>query len=39
MLKNKEKIRNILIIILIAIISGIIFYYQTQKVGLHEDEG
>lgn len=39
MLKNKEKIRNILIIILIAIISGIIFFYQTQKVGLHEDEG
>lgn len=39
MLKNKEKITNILIIILIAIISGIIFFYQTQKVGLHEDEG
>ena len=39
MLKNKEKIKKILIIILIAIMSGIIFFYQTQKIGLHEDEG
>lgn len=39
MFKNKEKLKNILIIILIAIISGIIFFYQTKKVGLHEDEG
>ena len=39
MLKNKEKIKKILIIILIAIMSGIIFFYQTKKVGLHEDEG
>ena len=39
MFKNKENVKNILIIILIAIISGIIFFYQTKKVGLHEDEG
>ena len=39
MLENKEKIKKILIIILIAIMSGIIFFYQTQKIGLHEDEG
>ncbi len=39
MLKNKEKIKKISIIILIALISSIIFYFQTQKTGLHEDEG
>lgn len=39
MLENKEKIKKILIIILIVIMSGIIFFYQIQKIGLHEDEG
>lgn len=38
MLKNKEKIKKVLIIFLIIIMSGIIFFYQTKKVGLHEDE-
>ena len=37
-MKNK-KIFNLTIIILIIIICSIIFYYQTQKKGLHEDEG
>ena len=39
MLKNKENLKNILVILLITIMSGIIFYFQTQKSGLHEDEG
>ena len=39
MLKNNEKIKKTIVIILIAIMSGIIFFYQTKKVGLHEDEG
>lgn len=39
MLKDKEKIRKFLIILLIAIMSCIIFFYQTKKVGVHEDEG
>ena len=39
MLKNNEKIKKAIVIILIAIMSGVIFFYQTQKVGLHEDEG
>ncbi len=39
MLKNKELLKNILIIILISIISGILLFFQTKKVGLHEDEG
>lgn len=39
MIKNKEKLRNILFIIVIAIICGIIFFFQTKKIGLHEDEG
>lgn len=38
-LKNKEKLKNIFIVILIAIMCGIIFFYQTKKVGFHEDEG
>ena len=38
MLKNKENIRKIFVIILIAVMSGIIFFYQTKKVGFHEDE-
>ena len=39
MQKNKEKIEQIIISILIIIMSIIIFIYQTQKSGLHEDEG
>lgn len=39
MIKNKETLRNILSIIVISIICGIIFFFQTQKIGLHEDEG
>ncbi len=31
--------KNIIIGIIIAVICGIIFMYQTQKVGFHEDEG
>lgn len=38
MLKNKENIRKIFVVILIAVMSGIIFFYQTKKVGFHEDE-
>lgn len=38
-LKNKENLKKILIALLIIIMCGIIFSYQTQKVGLHEDEG
>lgn len=38
MFKSNEKIKNIFIIILIAIMCGIIFFYQTKKVGFHEDE-
>ena len=40
MLKNNEKLEKILIaIILIAIMSLLIFSYQSKKIGLHEDEG
>ena len=39
MLKNKENFKKILVILVITIMSGIIFYFQTQKSGLHEDEG
>ena len=38
MFKNKENLKNIFIIILIIIMCGIIFFYQTKKVGFHEDE-
>ena len=38
MLKNKENIKKIFIIILIALMSGIIFFFQTKKIGFHEDE-
>lgn len=38
MLKNKEFIKTLLLIILIGIMCGIIFFYQTQKIGFHEDE-
>ena len=38
MLKNKETIKKFFVIIIIAIMSGIIFFYQTKKIGFHEDE-
>ena len=38
MLKSSKKIKEILIVVLIAIMCGIIFFYQTKKVGFHEDE-
>ena len=38
MLKSSKKIKDIFIVILIAIMCGIIFFYQTKKVGFHEDE-
>ena len=39
MLKNKENLRKILIEIIILVICGIALFYQTKKVGFHEDEG
>ena len=38
-LKNKEKLKNIAVIVLVILMCGIIFFYQTKKVGFHEDEG
>ena len=38
MLTNKENIKKIFIVILIAIMFGIIFFFQTKKIGFHEDE-
>ena len=38
MFKNKENIKKIFVVILIVVMSGIIFFYQTKKVGFHEDE-
>lgn len=35
---NQEKYRNIAIVAIIIIMAGIIFSYQTKKVGFHEDE-
>lgn len=39
LLENKEKLKNILVIITIVLMCGIIFFYETKKVGFHEDEG
>ena len=38
MLKSKEKLKEIIVIILIIIMSGVMFFYQTKKMGFHEDE-
>ena len=38
MLTNKENIKKIFIVILIGIMFGIIFFFQTKKIGFHEDE-
>lgn len=35
---NQEKYKNIAIVAIIIIMAGIIFSYQTKKVGFHEDE-
>lgn len=35
---NQTKYRNIAIVAIIIIMAGIIFSYQTKKVGFHEDE-
>lgn len=39
MLQNKEIIKKVVLVVLILILCGIIFFYQTKKVGFHEDEG
>ena len=39
LLENKEKLKNIAVIIIVILMCGIIFFYQTKKVGFHEDEG
>lgn len=36
---NKKTLKNMVIAFLIIIMSGVIFFYQTKKVGYHEDEG
>jgi len=38
MLKNKELIKKLVLVIIITIMCGIMFFYQTQKLGFHEDE-
>lgn len=38
MLKNINNFKKIFLIIVIIIICGILFFYQTKKVGFHEDE-
>lgn len=35
---NQTKYRNIAIVAIIIIMAGVIFSYQTKKVGFHEDE-
>ena len=35
---NKENIEKIFVAILIIAMLGIIFFFQTQKIGFHEDE-
>lgn len=37
--EKMEKLKKFSIIILIILMSGIIFFYQTKKIGFHEDEG
>ena len=38
-LENKERVKNIIVIVLVILMCGIIFFYETKKVGFHEDEG
>lgn len=38
MWKKNKRSKDITIILVIIVIIGIIFLYQTQKVGFHEDE-
>ena len=37
-METKSKYRNIAIFLVIVAIAVIIFFYQTQKIGFHEDE-
>lgn len=39
LLENKEKLKNIVVILIVILMCGIIFFYETKKVGFHEDEG
>lgn len=36
--KNKKLIKELIIALLIITMCGVIFYFQTQKIGFHEDE-
>lgn len=38
-LKDKINRKNIICLLVIILICGVIFFYQTKKAGLHEDEG
>ncbi len=37
-MKKEEFISNLLFLIVVLFMCGIIFFYQTQKIGFHEDE-
>ena len=37
--EKMEKLKKFSVILLIIIMSGFIFFYQTKKIGFHEDEG
>lgn len=36
--KNKKLVKELVITILIITMCGVIFYFQTKKIGFHEDE-
>ena len=36
--KNKKILKEVIMIVLIFFMSAIIFFYQTKKIGFHEDE-
>lgn len=38
MTKNTEQIKKILTVLLVVVMVGIIFFFQTKKQGFHEDE-
>ena len=38
MLKDKIKLKEIIVAIIIIIMCGVMFFYQTKKIGFHEDE-
>ncbi len=37
--EKMQKLKKFSVIVLIILMSGIIFFYQTKKIGFHEDEG